>query len=888
MRKWRAFWIRLRGLFGSGEQGGELDAELSSHLQMHIDDNLRSGMSPKEARRQALIRLGGVEQTKQAYRERIGLPSLERLGRDALYGARVLRKNPGFATVSILVIALGIGASVALFAVVRSVLLRPLPFPHPDRLVMLYAHNPNDGDLRSPVAAGDYYDRQKSAHGFEQLAIGRWSGFNMAGDRDQLPELLDAADGSANFFPMLGVQPALGRNFSPEDDSPDASPTTLLTWAFFTRRFNADPAILGKTIRLNGRPYTVIGVLPKFFSWPNPKVQLWVPYQTDNSRENLQTHYNRNSWVAGRLKPGVSAARATQEVAAIQHQLYLQFHVNGPVAQGVISKPLVDDQVREVRGPLWALMAAASCVLLIACLNLSNLLVARSAARRKEIAIRAALGSSRLRLIREQLTESMLICCSGGVLGTLLATAATRWLLTHWVDMPRADAVHPDATVVAFAIGTTLLTGIVAGLLPAISSTRGGVLSALQDASRGAVGSASRASLRKTLLTAEVALTVVLLVGAGLLFKSFVRLRSTGLGCATHNVLTMRYFLRGQQYTTPQEIVAFHTQLLEKVRRIPGVEAAGLTDAVPGDGYYGDMEVTSPDRPALAPGEHRFALYRTADPGYFSALQIPLIKGRTFAEDERFDHDKYIVVNQEFVRTFFPNQDPIGERLKADWRTDSGELYEIVGVVADTRYEIGMPVKPMMWFPIFSGIPNLTTDLATLAVRSSIDASALATPIQKAIAQIDPDLPVSRILTMDQIVGDATATSSFSATLVLAFAGISLLLAAVGLYGVLAYLVTQRTPEIGIRMALGARREQVLRLVLLDGLRPAMIGLALGIAASALATRLIQSLLYDTNPLDATVFASTVLTLMLVAVAACALPAWRAMRIEPMRALRTE
>jgi predicted permease len=439
----------------------------------------------------------------------------------------------------------------------------------------------------------------------------------------------------------------------------------------------------------------------------------------------------------------------------------------------------------------------------------------------------------------------------------------------------------------AFVVGVTLLAGVLSGLLPALSATRTGILAALQEGSRGSSGSRSHATLRRSLLTVEVALTVVLLMTAGLLFRSFLRLRSQDLGCATKNVLTVNFFFRGDKYSKAEQIVAFDTQLLEKVRSLPGVQAAGLTNVVPGDGYYGDREVWIPEHPPLAPGEHRFAAYRTADPGYFSALQIPLVRGRFFNDNERLDRDKVVIVNQELVRQDFPHDDPIGKHLRVEWRTPQGENYEIVGVVKDTACQIGRPPRPMMWMPVLSGIPGATGD-NTLVVRGAGNVDALALPLQKMIAGLDPDLPVKQVLTMEQILGGSTADSSFSAALALAFAGMALLLAAVGLYGVLAYLVTQRTAEIGVRIALGAERARVLGMVLLDGLRPALLGLGLGVAASIAATRLIASILYRTSPLDGAVFAAVVAALLLTAAAACLYPAWRASRLDPMQALRSE
>jgi predicted permease len=889
MRTLRGWWKRPRAWVADGDRDRDLAEELESVVQMHMDEHLRAGMTQGEARRRALIELGGVEQVREAVRDRQRLQLLDFLVRDAKYALRALLRTPGFSVVAIAVMAIGIGASVALFTVVRSVLLRPLPFPHPERLVALYSQDdPSKPDLENGfVASGDFYDWQKASHGYEQMAIWRWTGYNMSSSAGELPEFLNAGTCSWNLFATLGVSPALGRLFTSADDHTGSGPTAILSWSFFKRRFNGNPAILGKTIRLNSRSYTVIGVLPAWFQYPHPAIQLWVPWQIEVPPNQIFSHYTHIGHVVGRLRVGASRSAAVQEISAVEYQLYTQLHGTGQMEQGVVAKPLLEDFVGDVRTPLYLLLAAVVCLLLIACLNLSNLLVARSAARRREMAIRSALGSSRLSLVRQQLTESLLICLAGGALGLLLSEGATKWLIRHWTELPRGYDVHPDGLAIGFALGITVLAGFLAGLPPAISSTGRNILAALQEGSRGIGGSAGRASLRKALLTAEVALTVVLLIAAGLLFKSFLRLRTVDLGCTAKNVLTMTYFLRGDKYSKPEQIVGFDTELLNKVRHLPGVRAAGLTNVVPGDGYYGDYEVWIPEHPAQAPGEHRFAAYRTADPGYFSAMEIPLIRGKFFSDDERLDHDKFVIVNQELVRQYFPGEDPIAKHLHVKWRTPQGENYEIIGVVGNTIYQIGKPARPMMWFPILAGIPGNSGD-SVLVVRSGRDVMAQAMPIQKLIASLDPDLPVKNVLTMEQIIGRSTASSSFDATLVLSFAGFSLLLAAVGLYGVLAFLVTQRTAEIGIRMALGARRERVLQLVLVDGLRPALLGLAIGIAASLAVTRLIGSVLYGTSPLDASVFLSVIATLLISATGACLLPSWRAARINPMCALRAD
>jgi predicted permease len=888
MRTWRGWGKRLRAWIADGTRDHQLGDELESIVEMHIDEYLRSGMTRDEARRRALIEVGGLEQVRQAVRDDRGFPQLEGWARDAKYAMRTLLRTPGFSVVAIAVMAIGIGASVALFTVVRSVVLRPLPFPRSDRLVALYSQDDRSKpDAENNVSSGDFYDWQNASHGYEQMAIWRWSGYNMSGSAGELPEFLNAGTCSWNLFATLGASPALGRLFTRDDDHTGAGSTVILSWSFFERRFNGDSGILGKTIRLNSRNYTVIGVLPAWFRFPDPKIQLWVPWQLGESGNAVSSHYIHIAHVVARLRASASPTAALQEISAVEYGLFTRLRGAGPMEQGVIAKPLLEDMVGDVKQPLYVLLAAVVCLLLIACLNLSNLLVARSAARRREMAIRSALGSGRLSLIRQQLTESLLICLIGGALGLLLAVGATEWLIRHWTELPRGYDIHPDGLAIGFALAITLLAGVLAALLPAISSTGAAVLAALKEGSRGTGGSLGRASLRKALLTAEVALTVVLLIAAGLLFKSFLRLRTVDLGCTTRNVLTMTYFLRGDQYSKPEQIVSFDTQLLDKVRHLPGVEAAGLTNVVPGGGYYGDHEIWIPEHPVQAHGEHHFVAYRTADPGYFSAIGIPLLRGRFFSDNERLEHDKFVVVNQELARQYFPSEEPIGKHLRVEWRTPQGENYEIVGVVANTSYQLGRPTRPMMWFPILAGIPGNSGD-SVLVVRSGSDVTALALPIQRLIASLDVNLPVKNMLTMEQIVGKSTANSSFSATLVLSFAAFSLLLAAVGLYGVLAYLVTQRTGEIGIRMALGARRERVMRLVLIDGLRPALLGLVIGIAASLAVTRLISSVLYGTSPLDPSVFLSVVATLLISATGACLLPAWRAAQIDPMRALRTE
>jgi predicted permease len=810
---------------------------------------------------------------------------LESAWRDFRYGVRTLLRAPGFALTAILVMALGIGATTSLFTIVRSVLLKPLPFRDPDNLVMVYEHFRQGNTKYNDVAPADFNDWREKTHGFEDMAAWHWWGANVTGDTGELPEVVLGATGSWNLFSLLGVKPALGRAFTADEDRLGAANVTILSWNFFQSRFNGDRSIIGRQVHLDSKPYTIIGVLPKTFSYPDPAVKLWIAYAPSFTAEQFQAHDRHQSSVVARLKNGTSAASATAEVSALQYQLHMQ-NQDKPVAEDALSRPMIEDVVQDVKTPLIVLMASVGCMLLIACLNVSNLLVARGAARRKEVAIRGALGGSRGKLVREQMMESLLICITGGILGLLLSFSATQWLATHWRDLPRADAIHIDGTVAVFAIATVFLAALLAGLLPAISSTGKSLLAALQDSSRAIGGSASRAALRKMLLTAEIALTVILLISAGLLFKSFMNLRTSDLGCTTEKILTIKYGLPDEQYDKAEKIVAFHEGLLERVRRLPGVLSAGLISTPPGGGHEGDSVFTIPEHPASGPVLDMDALTRTAEAGYFSTLQIPLLRGRLFNDQERMGRMHSVLISKKFADQFFPGESPVGKHVRIAW-AGKQDPQEIVGVVGDTLSEIGQPVRATIYFPLLSGVP-MQTSAATIVLRTAGEPLSLAVPVQKQVAALDRSLPVYDVLTMQEIIGKATASQSFSASLVLGFAALSLMLAAVGLYGVLSYLVTQRIPEIGIRMALGAQRSEVLRLVLVDGMRPVLIGLVIGLLGGAGAGVLIKSILYGTRPVDPLVFAAMIGSLVLTASIASAVPAFRACRIEPTQALRTE
>ena len=869
------------------KRDAELERELQSDLELEEEEQRERGLSSEEAQYAARRAFGNATLIREQTRETWGWNRLENLIRDLRISVRTLLRSPGFSLIAVLVMALCIGAATSLFTVVRSVLLRPLPFRDPSRLMMIYEHFRDPSMNRqefnyNPVAPADYYDWRAKTHGFEDMAIWRYWQFNLTGERGELPELVDARGGSWNMFSLLGVHAVYGRTFSESEDRPDGY-VAMLTWNLFERRFGGNPSIVGRQIHLDGKPYTVVGVLPKWFTYPDAKVQVWVPYQSGLPPTLLEHHDYHFSNVVARLKPNVSLASSLSQVEAVQYRLHMQ-NLNAPVAEDVASKALTQALAGDIQTPLLILMCAAACMLLIGCLNVANLMVARSASRQKEIAVRSALGAQRLALIREQLSESLLIAIAGGATGVLLSFAATKWLVRVWRNLPSAQSIHVDGVVLVFACALVLAATLLAGLLPAILSTGKGTVATLQASSRNTAGNQSRTALRKALLTVEIATTVVLLIAAGLLLKSFWRLRTTDVGCTTDNVLTMGYSLPAKQYDTPAKVNAFNETLLERVRVMPGVRAAALGSMVPGAGYGGDDVFTIPEHPPLAPGTAQpDAIYRWAGPEYFSALQIPLLSGRFFTNDDRAGRLKTVIISRQLAQQYFHGEDPLGKHLHVGARGDAD--YKIVGVVGDTLYLVGEPSKATMYFPVLDGDSDQGF---TLAVRAVSDPLALSVPIQKKIAEIDPELPVHDVFTMQQIIERSLGNASLSASLVLAFAVLSLLLASVGLYGVLSYLTTQRTTEIGVRMALGAERGQVVRLVLGDGLRPALYGLVLGLAASTGAVRLIQSMLYGTRPLDLTIFAVVAATLLAVAALACLIPAWRASRIDPMQALRTE
>jgi putative ABC transport system permease protein len=819
-------WWRIR------KHDEELEGELRSDLELEEEEQRENGV-PAGVHYAALRAFGNPTLIREQTRATWSWNWLESLRRDLRYGMRTLRRSSGFTLIAIIVMGLGIGANVALFTVVRSVLLKPLPDHDPDRAVMLYETETNHSGPNAfmPVAAGNFVEWQQAVGGKADLAlVAPFHNYSVSAEGGKLSEKIEAAWCSGNLFSLLGISPALGREIEPADDRPGAPAVALLSHAFWKRRYGGDPAIVGKTLWLDAKPYTAIGVLPESFlfssSLGGDEVQLWTPLVHEATPSLLESHNDHEFVVTARLLAGTTLTSLEKELGAVQKRIKIT-RAEPAIHDSALGRSMLDDSAASYKTSLYAMFAATGCVLLIACMNVASLLVARIAARRKELAIRSALGGGRMRLLGERIIESLLLSATGGALGLLFAYAALQWLVRMRTDMNRIGTVHIDGLVVGYAAGAVVACSLFSGLVSAFGWGHSRILSALQESSRTQSGGRVRTSLRRALLMLQVSLTVVLLVGAGLLLKSYQRLRSNDIGVPVKNVLTMRVSLPEARYHEAVQQVGFFETLIERVRALPGAEAAGLVSTAPGEGYGSSRLVHVLEHPPLPPDQVPDLMIRGADPGYFAAIRITLIRGRTFTPEERLERAHVVVISQSAARLMFHNDDPIGKHLRPGG--SSNPAYEIVGVVSDMRWRITEPTMPTLYWPIYG---NGYTE-ATILVRAPRNPTELAMPVQKIVAQLDPDLPVSDVMTLREAIGNSIVDSQFDSILVLGFAVIALVLAAVGLFGVLSYMVAQQTSEIGIRIALGAQREHVLFQVLLDGIRPAFVGLLAGLAASA-------------------------------------------------------
>ncbi|HVG19637.1 MAG TPA: ABC transporter permease [Blastocatellia bacterium] len=860
--------------------------ELESHLRMHIDDNLRAGLDAAEARRQALIKLGGLEQVKESYRDRGGLPAIETLIMDLRYGARMLLKQPGFTVIAVLTLSLGIGANTAIFTVVDAALLRGLPYKDPDRLVQVWETR-RLGEIKQLDASyPDYLDWGRQPEVIEGICgYTEWGGsFTLTGRVE--PERIDGARVTASFFSVLGVAPMLGRTFLPDEDGPQAERTVILSYGFWQRRFGADPNIVGQSLILDGSDYTVLGVLPGSFQFaPMGKAQLWVPLRPTPGQ--LDRRFMHWLDVIARLKPGVSLAQAQAQMSTIGERIERE-NPDSHTGASLKLVPLHEQIIGSVGPLLLVLLGAVGFVLLIACANVANLLLLRAAARRQEISIRLALGATRWRLVRQLVSESLLLTFGGGALGLALAAWGVELLLAaipaaQLDSMPYLQGLTLNARVFGFTGALALLTGIVFGLAPAWQSARLDLQAVLKDSNRTVVGT-GRQRFRSLLVVSEIALALVLLVGAGLLITSTLRLLEVKLGFKPERLMTMRLELPSSRYTDDEQIRAFHQQLLPRIEALPGVTGVASANWLPLEGGPGDL-LRVEGEPPPPPSEVPKTITHVVSSNYFRTMGIALIKGRYFTDDDNQYSPSVLVINGALAKKLFANQDPIGRRIIFE----GGEQkpFEIVGVVDDERVgELDEEATAVVYRPY---LQDPWTKL-NLVVRTAGDPVSIVNAVRGEVQAIDQDLALYSVATMEQLIAERPSTflRRYPALLMAVFAAIALILAAIGIYGIISYSVNQRTHEIGVRMALGAQPRDVLRLIIGQGMVLILFGVAGGVAAALALTRLMHSLLFGVSATDPLTFILVTALLALVALLACYIPARRATKVDPMIALRYE
>jgi putative ABC transport system permease protein len=870
LHKWLS---QFRATFHQTTHDRELAEEIESHLQLHIDDNLRAGLSPAEARRQALLKFGGVESAKEAYRDRRGLPFLEVAQQDFRFAFRSLRKNPGFAAVAILTLALGIGANTAIFTVVNSVLLRPLPYAAPENLVT----------TNSNQSLPDLEDIRARAQSFESIGANATQSLDYTGESD--PIQIHAILSDAQLFPTLGAHPLLGRLISSGEDQYGSARVVLLSHAFWAQHFAGDPAAIGKFVPLSGNLYQIIGVMPADFWLQGKPADVYASLRVVYPAAARERGVNfMNTYM--RLKPGVSLAQAQSEIAGIDAALGQQYpeHDAGRVRRLI---PLRQSIVGDSRPTLLLLLSAVGLVLLISCVNFASLLLARAAARRREIVIRSSLGAGTFRLVRQMLAESLLLSLLGGAAGLLLGSWGIKLLL--WLkpdNLPRLATTHIDARVLAFTFFISLFTGIVFGLIPAIHASRLDINSGLKEAGRTGAGGTASLRLRRLLVVTELSLAIVLLIGAGLLLRSFARLASVPPGVAPENIVTMRVELPATRYEKIPSQLQFRTALLNSLNALPAVQAAMISE-LPMSGETVSHDLAIESQPSIKPGDEPDSDARSVLGDYFQIMGVPILQGRAFNSNDRVDSPTVAIVNQTFARRFFPNQNPVGQRI--GWAHDDPPNWKtIIGVAGDVKhFGLDQPERPAV-YDLYSQNNESWKRWMTLVVCSRRDPADVIAAAKQQIWALDKSLPPTDVRTMDAVISLSTAPQKFNLTLLAIFAAIALALAAIGVFGVVSYSVTQRTQEFGIRLALGAQRADILRLTFSEAARLAAAGAVIGLAGAAVLTQFMSTLLFGVSPHDPLTFICVAAFLLAVAGAACIIPARRAIQVDPITALRYE
>jgi putative ABC transport system permease protein len=876
--------LLLRSIFRRARVEQELDEELRYHLDRQIEENIARGMTPEEARYAALRAMGGVERRKEECRDIRRVRLIEDLAQDLRYGLRTLRKSPGFTAVAALTLALGIGANTAIFSIVNASLLRPLPYEDPDRLVVIWGTHPQVG--REEASLPDFVDWREQSQSFERMAATTGWSFSLTGGEE--PERLIGAYITADFFPLLRMKPVLGRGFLPEEFQPGARLVVVLSHGLWQRRFGSRSDLVGRSITLNGRDYTVVGIAPNHFRLPNSiapnqfrlpsSAELWLPVTWEPAQADRRGDYLA---VIGRLKPGVNITQARAEMNTITARLEQQYPQTN-AGWGADMAPLQEQIVGNVRGALLVLLTAVGFVLLIACANVANLLLARAGVRGREIAIRAAVGAGRGRLARQLITESILLALMGGALGALLALIGIDALVKPGPqDIPRLSDVNVDWRVFGFTALLSLATGLLSGLAPALQASRLELNEVLKAGTRSGAGRGRRGGMHGILVVAEVALSLILLAGAALMIKSLSRLMNPDAGFNRENLLTMRIELPTTKYRAAPQGSAFYQRLIENVRGLSGVMSATAVNLLPLSGPHGAIGFVIAGRPAPPPEVLVDANVLSVGDRYIETMGIPLVLGRPLNEQDSQDDSKAVLINQTLARRYFRDQDPIGQRIALGLpQSPAMPWMTIAGVVADVKHEATeKEVYPAIYMP-------QSDSAMTLVVRARDNPLSLIPTVRNELKRLDQDLLIFDIRTMDQVLGSVLEQRRFTMFLLNIFATVAVALAAVGLYGVISYTVSQRTHEIGVRMALGAQSRDVFRMVVWHGMRMTLIGVALGLAPALALTRAMKNLLLNVSPTDPATFAPGALLLVSVALIASYIPARRATNIDPLQAIR--
>ncbi len=889
MRRVRVWLFRLGEVFRKDRRERELAAEMESHLQMHIEDDLRAGMSAAEARREALIKLGGIEQTKEMVRERRGLPVLEVLLQDLRFGARMLSKNPGFTTVAVLTLALGIAANATIFSFVSAVMLKRPPVRDPQRLAVVSAISPVSswGVNLNPFSAPNYFAWKKQNLVFVDMAAADpYASASLTGDGT--PERVSAMRTTANFFSVLGVSAQMGRTFADGEDQDGREHVVILSHELWERRFAGDSSVIGKSLRLNGTRYEVIGVMPAQFVLRPFSAQIWMPVVLSEGQRSAAARENRNLYLFARLKPGATVAEANAEF----QRLALAAEHNFPDTEkgwGATVLTLQDYTIRVFNaGPAFVvLMSAVGFVLLIACANIAGLLLARATGRGKEIAVRLAMGAGRLRMIRQLLTEAFLLAALGGAAGLTLTIWGARLLKSAlgFNEEVRALDLNVDVRVLAYTAGISLLAAVIFGLAPALKSGTSDVYTILKNSSARASAGRRQNRLRSVLVAGEVALSVLLLTGTGLLTGGLIEGIRKGLGFDQAHLLTASVSLPDSHYSGGGKQTAFYRELLAKLDNLPGAESAAIASVLPAGGAD-EVSFRMKGQENLPPGERSKARYFVVSPKFFDTARIHLIRGRIFSEIDGPGTRGVVVVSKVFARRFFPKGDPLGQQVMIDTGGESGAQWrEVIGIVGNVK---GWPLQASDDPGMYENYLQRPAGEMAVMVRTKGNPEALAPGLRESVWSIDKDQPVASVMSFEERIGNQIASDRLFGAMLGIFAALALTLSAVGLYGLVAFTAGLRTQEIGIRMTLGADKNKILRLVLADGMKLALIGIAVGMTASLPLKRVLESLLHDFHAGGSWIFPLIAAVLGLVALLACYIPARRASRVDPMVALRYE